>query len=364
MFCASHRERVTRVVMGLAVLALIMPGAIASAQTPTATEPDLTGLKTYMIDHADAMKAGTAELVALAQQYHDLVAQANGDYAALWQQHGKDLAPWLEQARSVWIEQAHGNYERIEGMVAGIPSLSHFDDEIDAGASKEDVPTGAPNLQVTLPDGTVLDRPGNLFHYLTEPALWGTNDAFVALRVDLNGDGTVAPTEALPDANLLLGSAQALDARTADLETAIAGWQPNDSDAFTALVVMIPTMSGYFEEWKLSPFVLGDKSTSQGFVANSRLLDVLGILGGLDVTYDRLAPLVDTADPALQTEIRDELDGLVAFVQDLHDQEDAGTRFTPDQADLFGNELQSRATALAGQIVQAAALLNIPLEAE
>jgi hypothetical protein len=124
---------------------------------------------------------------------------------------------------------------------------------------------------------------------------------------------------------------------------------------------MIPTMSGYFEEWKLSPYVLGEESTSRGFIANSRLLDVLGILGGLDVTYDRLAPLVDGADPALQAQIRGELDGLVAFVKDLYDREGAGTRFTPEQADQFGSELQSRATALAGQIAQAAALLNIPI---
>jgi hypothetical protein len=357
-------QRFARLVTGLALVALLAPSAVASAQTSTAAKPDLAGLKTYMVDHARAMKSGTAALLGLSQQYHDLAQQADYDYSALWKAHGKELVPWLEQSRAVWAEQAHGNYELIEGMVAGIPSLSHFDDEIDAGPSKADDPAGAPDLQVTLPDGTVLDRPGNLFHYLTEPTLWGTEDAFVGLRVDLNGDDTVGPTEALPNANVLLGAAQALDARTADLGKAINDWQPNEGDAFTALVVMIPTMSGYFEEWKLSPFVLGAKSTSQGFVANSRLLDVLGILGGLDVTYDRLAPLVDGADPALQTQIRGELDGLLAFVKDLYDREGAGTRFTPEQADQFGSELQSRATALAGQIAQAAALLNIPIAEE
>jgi hypothetical protein len=49
-------------------------------------------------------------------------------------------------------------------------------------------------------------------------------------------------------------------------------------------------------------------------------------------------------------------------VQDLSDQESAGTRFTPEQADQFGSELQSRATAAAGQITQAAALLDIPIQ--
>jgi hypothetical protein len=288
----------------LALAALVVPAPLVAAQTPTSAGADLDGLKTYMVEHAASLKSGTTDLLTLSQQYYDLADEAQFDYEALWAAHAADLAPWLQEARTVWTDDAHGNYELIEGMVAGIPSLAHFDELIDAGPSKEDDPAGAPDVQVTLPDGQVLDRPGNLFHYLTERALWGTDEAFVGAAVDLDGDGTVEATEALPDANLLLGSAQALDAATADLGQAITGWEPNLGDAFTALVIMIPTMSGYFEEWKLSPYVLGEESTSRGFIANSRLLDVLGILGGLDVTYDRVAPLVAGADPALETQIR------------------------------------------------------------
>jgi hypothetical protein len=353
-------HRIARGVVGLALAASIVPMP-ALAQTPAA-EPDLGGLKTYMVDHAAAMKSGTATLLTMAQRYHDLAAASEFDYEALWDAHAADLGPWMTESRAVWAEQAHGNYELIEGMVAGIPSLSHFDELIDAGPSKAADPSGAPDIQVALPDGQVLDQPGNLFHYLTEPALWGTEDRAVGARVDLNGDGQIEETEAIPDANLLLGSAQALDTATADLEQSIGDWDPNLSDAFTALVVMIPTMSGYFEEWKLSPYVLGEESTTRGFVANSRLLDVLGILGGLDVTYDRVSPLIAGSDPDLETVTRSELDELIAFVQDLYDRENAGTRFTPEQADQFGSELQSRATALAGQIVQAAALLAVPIQ--
>ena len=352
----------TRAVLGLAVAGLITPVPLVQAQTPVAQDADLAGLKTYMVDHATAMKAGTAEVLKLSDEYYALAKESDFDYDALWQAHAAELKPWIEQSREVWAREAHGNYELIEGMVAGIPSLSHFDEIIDAGPSKADDPAGAPDLQVTLPDGQVLDRPGNLFHYLTEPALWGTEEEYVGAAVDVDGDGTIEATEAIPDANLLLGSAQALDASTAELQQAIAEWEPNLGDAFTALVIMIPTMSGYFEEWKLSPYVLGEESAGRGFVANSRLLDVLGILGGLDVTYDRVSPLIAETDPALEAQIRAELDGLIAFVQDLYDRESAGTRFTPEQADQFGSELQSRATALAGQISQAAALLDIPIQ--
>ena len=357
-------QRFTRVVSGLALAVLVVPAPLVSAQTPVAETADLAGLKTYMVDHAASLQGGTDKVLSLSQQYYDLAKESNFDYEALWDAHADELKPWIEEARTTWAEDAHGNYELIEGMVAGIPSLSHFDVLIDAGPSGADDPAGALDFQVTLPDGTVLDKPGNLFHYLTEPTLWGTEDAFVGTKVDLDGDGQIEVTEALPNANVLLGSAQALNAATADLQQAINDWEPNLEDAFTALVVMIPTMSGYFEEWKLSPYVLGEESDSRGFIANSRLLDVLGILGGLDVTYDRVSPLIESADPAMQAQIRSELDGLIAFVQDLYDRESAGTRFTPEQADQFGAELGSRSTALAGQISQAAALLNIPIQAE
>jgi hypothetical protein len=362
LFMRARLHRFTRALVGVAIMGLLVPAPLVQAQTPVAESADLAGLKRYMVDHVAAMKAGTAEILTLSDGYYALAKEADFDYDALWQAHADELKPWVEQAREVWAHDAHGNYELIEGMVAGIPSLSRFDEVIDAGPSKVDDPAGAPDLQVTLPDGQVLDRPGNLFHYLTEPALWGTEADFVGAAVDLDGDGTIEATDAIPDANLLLGAAQALDVSTAELQQAIADWEPNLGDAFTALVIMIPTMSGYFEEWKLSPYVLGEGSSGRGFVANSRLLDVLGILGGLDQTYDRVAPLIAESEPAMEAQIRAELDGLIAFVQGLYDRESTGTRFTPEQADQFGSELQTRATALAGQIAQAAALLNIPIQ--
>jgi hypothetical protein len=125
---------------------------------------------------------------------------------------------------------------------------------------------------------------------------------------------------------------------------------------------MIPTMSGYFAEWKDSVFVSGETSDEDHFVGISRLADVSGILHGLDVTYGNIQPAIAEADPAMAEQIGVELGDLVAFVKDLREQEAAGTRFTPQQADQFGSELQTRATAIAGQIAQAAALLDIPIQ--
>lgn len=243
MLGGGKRKLMLLAVCGMAVLPLS-----GTAQTPAAGEADLDALKTFMVERAAAMKAGTARLVELSEQYHALAAGEAFDYEALWASEGAEVAALVEEARTVWVDEAHGNYELNEGMVAGIPELAYFDELIDAGPSKTEDPTGALDVQVELPNGEVLDGPGNYFHLLTEPTLWGTDDQYIGLRVDIDGDGEVEAGEALPDANVLLGGAQALDAATVELQAAIETWAPTLDDAFTALVVMIPTMGGYFEE--------------------------------------------------------------------------------------------------------------------
>lgn len=338
------------------------PGATPIAATPVAGAADLDALKAYMVANAAEMKVGTGELLAFAQAYYDAAAAAGFDYQALWDQQGATLQPQLEAARLAWSEEAHGHYELNEGLVAGVPSLAYYDVLIDAGPTGAEDPDNALDVDVTLPDGRVLERPGNYFHALTEPTLWGTLDQYTGLRVDMNGDGQITLGEALPDANVLLGGIQALDIATAELVAAIDGWVPTLDDTFTALVVMIPTMQGYFNDWKLSPSVLGAASTEAGFVANSRLVDVLGILGGLDVAYGIVLPEIMSASPEMATQIRASLDDMIAFVQDIRDQETAGTTFTPEQADFLGVQLQSQADDVAGQIAQAASLLGITIQ--
>ena len=44
-----------------------------------------------------------------------------------------------------------------------------------------------PDAEFILPDGRKLEKPGNLFHSLLEPAVWGTLPEFTGLAVDLNG---------------------------------------------------------------------------------------------------------------------------------------------------------------------------------
>jgi hypothetical protein len=142
---------------------------------------------------------------------------------------------------------------------------------------------------------------------------------------------------------------------------AAQAWEPTATDAFTALVVMVPTMSEYFASWKDSRFVAGDASTQRDFVAISRLADIQDILGGLQVVYQGVSPLVAGADAAQNAAIARDLGDLQGFVANVHQKEQAGQRYSPEEADVLGAEAQNRATAITGQIAQAAAQVGVTL---
>lgn len=328
----------------------------ASAQD---IEIDLSQVKSYVVSEAAAMKKGTEELRTIAGRYFDLASQSSFDYATMLETNAMEVPGLIAAAKKAWLT-ASTHYELNEGLIAGVPSLSHFDVIIDAGPSGEEDPAGALDWTLELPDGTVLEKPGNYFHSLLEPSIWGTTPAFVGLKVDIDGDGDIGVGDVLPEANLFKAAADGLDDATAEMQAAVDEWDPTVEDAFAALVTMIPTMGEYFEQWKLSAFVTGEETTDEtAFVATSRLFDVNGIVHGLDVTYDIVRPLVAHVDAALDTRIETEFADLVAFVEDLYSQESEGKRFTPDEAELYGSEAQERAATLVGYVSQAVGLLNL-----
>ena len=359
-------------------IALLLTVTACTVQTvPAATESatgsdamvtvDLGAVKAYALENAGQMQAATSALADVAQDYHDRVEQARQDdpdvdpYAHLWAENQAEIQELVVQARDLWLE-ASTYYELDEGIVAGVPSLAYYDVWIDAGPPAAEAPDDALDWQLELPDGRVLDSPGNFFHNLLEPTLWGTNPDFTGLPVDMDGDGVISVGEALPEAAILLGATQGLNAATIEMQSAINAWEPTLEDVLTALVTMIPTMNEYFEQWKESVFVTGSDSEQESFIAVSRLLDIKGILAGLSFTYDNIAPLVADSDTQLDQQIRTDFDTLIIYVDDLFTQEQEGVQFSPEEADLFGTEAQNLATALAALVAQAASDLNVSLD--
>lgn len=339
---------------------VVSPTAPAAAE-PAPADADLSGIKAYLLGQTQALTAATTQLQAASNRYYALAEGAGFDYPALWSGQREAVIAEIEAARAAWIA-ASPSYEKMEGIVAGTPSLAQFDVDLDAGSAASDGGDGAVSFDITLPDGRVLAKPGNLFG-VTESALWGTEPDFIATgtTADWDGDGTVEFGEALPDANVLKGSVDLLTSMAVDLGTASQAWTPTESDAFTALVVMVPTMSEYFGSWKDSRFVVGDQSTQRDFVAISRLADIQDILGGLELVYAQVQARVATVDSAQAAQIADNLRGLKTFVADVYAQEQGGKRFTPEEADTLGAEAQNRATAITGQISQVAGALGVTI---
>jgi hypothetical protein len=351
----SHPTR--KLILLALCLVTLLPGMAVFAQE---VEADLDGIKTYLLEKAEELQTASAELKTAAQAYYDLAEAADFDYEALWADQQAEVSQVLTDARDAWI-LASPLYEQIEGIVAGVPSLSEYDVILDAGLSGEEDPEGGVPFDLTLPDGTVLPRPGNLFGLL-EATLWGTRESFTSgVTGDLDANGEVDFGEVLPEANMLKGTADLLDDYINQMVEAANAWEPTESDAFTALVVMVPTMSEYFGSWKESRFVAGDDSTQETFVVISRLADIQDILSSLQVVYAGVSPLVAEVGEAQDAQISQGLADLKTYVADLYQQELDGRQFTAEEADFFGTEAQDRAQAITGQIAQVAALLEIPL---
>lgn len=261
---------------GLAAATIVVTLLVSTTHPAAAhTDDDLAAVRDYAIEQSALQKAGTEQFLAVAQQYYRLAEGAEFDYDALWNTHAEDLTTLMSDAKDAWLE-ASTHYELNEGLVAGVPSLAYYDVLLDAGPNGEEDPAEALDWTLELPDGTTIEKPGNYFHHLTEPLVWGTDDAFVALRVDFDGDGNSSLGEVLPDAGIFIATAEGLDATTAELQSAIDEWEPTIEDAFGAIITMVPTMNEYFGQWKDSAFVAGETSTEASFVATSRLFDVNG----------------------------------------------------------------------------------------
>lgn len=345
----KHLKRVL-----FATLVAVLVNFAVSYPVGAQTKADLSGVKTYLLDKATALRDGSAALKKATDTYYELAKGEKFDYAALAKNKPKEITVALKDAKASWIVISP-LYEQIEGIVAGTPALQSYDPILDSGV-KDEV-----EYDLTLPDNTVLKKPGNLFGLL-ETSLWGSVATYVKAPFDLDGNGKLDYGDVLPDANYVKGFADGMAKYTGDLVKEAEKWTPTEADAFTALARMVPTMKEYYSAWKVSRFIMGDKAESGEFSVISRLADIKDIVGSLEVVYQGVSPMVAAKDAALDKEIAKGLADLRSTAADLLKQEESGKKFTPEQADLYATQEQANADAITGKIVQVAAQLGIKLE--
>jgi hypothetical protein len=356
-----------RILLSAACLAVAgCGGSDDNAATPTSTPAaaqaaDLGAIKTYLLDHTQQLVASTDKLQQDAQAYYALAEGTDFDYAKLLDQHRDEVAAAVKTLQDDHIA-ANPDYEEMEGVVAGVPTLADYDVIIDAGGDGSD-PENAVPFSFTTKAGKEFKQPGNFFA-LVETSVFGTEPKFVARGVepDLDGDGEVTFPEALPDADFLQTATAEFAKYAKELDASAKAWEPKLEDAFTAVVVMTPTMSEYFEAWKNSRFIAGSKAEEKGFVATSRLSDIRDILGGIVLIYDNIEPSVAEVNEAQAAQTKSQLADLHDFAGRLLSEEEDGKRFTASDADTLGSEAQRNAEAIAGQVSQAAGQLNLTLE--
>jgi len=322
---------------------------------------DLRAIKGFLLDHTERLVGDTVAIREGAERYHRLARAAGFDYDRLLRSKRAEVRASVEDGQDAF-RRANPSYEEMEGVVAGVPQLAEYDVIIDAGGDASD-PENAVPFDLKTPAGRTFEQPGN-FNYLIETSVFGTEAKFQAdgVQPDLDDDGVVEFGEALPDADFYVAAAREFERYARELDASAREWEPTPSDALTALVVMTPTMSEYFEAWKNSRFIAGEQASEKAFVAASRLQDIADILGGLETVYGGVRPLVAGADAQQARQTGQSLARLRRFAAELRAREAAGRRFSAEEADLLGARAQEQAEAIAGQITQAAAKLDIEIQ--
>ena len=161
-----------------------LPAAAPAANAPT----ELTELKIYVETQAEKLHASITQLASASDRYFELARNASFDYTALWATQSAEVLKALSEARAAFLA-ANPQYEQMEGVVAGVPSLSQYDIILDAGPLAQSGSEDAVPFDLTLPNGKVLPKPGNLFE-VTEATLWGTDPAYRidGIHPDFNGN--------------------------------------------------------------------------------------------------------------------------------------------------------------------------------
>jgi hypothetical protein len=303
---------------------------------------DVAGVKTYLVARVEKMKEASADFMANASAYSALMAKNKGDYAQAYKAEGKQIDALVAKMQGNYKAMDSYGYETVEGIVAGIDSLAHYDIYLDAGVPASEGPNDVAEVTLDLGNGEKIDRQGSLFTFIIEPALWAGDARWVK---DAGG-------RKLPRAEVLSAAAKDADFQIAKLLADSKALSPSTADCFGAMIAMTPTLSDYFEDWKESRY---SKDKSGRFQAVSRISDMRGIMSSCAVMFDAVEAEVARKDKALAANVQKGFDQIMAFLDEIEAKEKKGD-IKLAEIDEMAEQAKSKTDKLVPQIEQAQAL--------
>ena len=333
----------------------------ALATTTQAADTGLGAIKTYLVTKVTAMDKASHDYVTNAAAYEKIVQANGGDYNKAALTDAEALLKLIAKMQGDYRVIHNNGYETIEGVTAGTKRFVQFDNDLDAGVPKSDATTDTPASSLVLKTDTgktIIDRDGNLFHYVMEPALWGTKVVFVT-RLSPEVSAKLHGAKVLPRAEVLTASAKECARRMDQLLALSESWQPTLDECVGALVWMTPTLNGYFEDWKNSRY--NPNAALGRYVAESRVIDMRGIMSSLQLTYNAIMPQVATKDPALAKRLQTNYAGIMSFLNHVDERERKGSKLTILEIEEMAYQAKAMTDQLVPQLKQVAALLDLKL---
>jgi hypothetical protein len=317
-------------------------------------------IKGYLVYKLERMDAAAHDYVANANAYQAIIDKFAGDYDRAAIEQGPALLQIITKMQDDYRVYHNHGYETIEGITAGTKVMVAFDTYLDGGVAKSEASTDSPYSPMILKsrDGRMIsDRNGNLFHYVIEPTLWGTKSYFVKKLSPAAAD-KLKPLQVLPRADVLTASADECARKLDELLGVAKAWQPTMDECVGALIWMTPTLNGYFDDWRNSRY---DPIASEGrYVAESRVLDMRGIMSSLALVCNAILPRVQSQNPALANQLKYEYDGILSFLQRVDDRDKrSGGKMSIPQIEELAFQAKSLTDQLDPHLRQLAAILNL-----
>ena len=342
-------------------------GSILAALTLGAVPAHAEGggtaeIKSYLTGKLNRMDAAAHDFVKNAEAYESLVNSCGGDYNRVALEHGPDALALVRKMQDDFKVYHNEGYETIEGITAGTKLMVDFDTYLDAGVPKNEATTDSPASPLVLKDRNgkiITDRNGNLFHYVIEPTLWGTKESFIK-RLSPEAAAKMKPVTVLPRADVVV-SASAECARKLDELLGIANrWNPTMDECVGALVWMTPTLNGYFDDWRESRY--NPQSSLGRYVAESRVLDMRGIMFSLQLMCNAILPELAKKDAALAARLKGEYADILNFVNRVDSRERAsGGKISAAEIEELAQQAKRHTDQLTPHLKQMAAEMNLKL---